>query len=197
MRRLAAILVPLAFVLLATLPARAETFVLDKNHTSVVFLIDHLGFARVIGRFNDFEGEFTLDEGKVEKSKLRVVIRTKSVDTGFQKRDDHLRSPDFFSVREFPEMVFESTRIRKTDDRTGEIDGKLTMLGRTKQVTLRVRFNRKDAHPLPQYRGVMAAGFSARGSIRRSDFGMTYGQSFLGDEVEIWIEAEGLAKGAE
>lgn len=175
----------------------AERYVIDKQHSSVVFLIDHLGFARVFGRFNDFSGEFTLDEGNVEKSSVKVTISTSSVDTNYPKRDDHLRSPDFFSSREFPEMVFESKKVKRTGDRTADIIGNLTMVGRTVPVTLKVRLNRKDAHPLPQYRGVMTAGFSARTTIKRSAFGMKYGQAFLGDDVEIWLEIEGQVKPAE
>lgn len=175
----------------------AETFAIDRDHSNVVFLVDHLGFARVFGRFNDFSGEFSIDEANIEKSKVRVVIRTKSIDTNYAKRDEHLRSPDFFSVREFPEMVFESKKVKRTGDRTADITGNLKLIGRTLPVTLKVRLNRKDAHPLPQYRGVMTAGFSARTTIKRSAFGMNYGQSFLGDDIEIWIEVEGQVKPAE
>ena len=179
----------------AAQPAQAaETFAIDLAHSNIVFLIDHLGYSRMIGQFQDFEGSFVFDEADVTKSTLSVTVQTASVDTDHEARDNHLRSPDFFNAAEFPEMTFKSTAIEKTGESTGKITGDLTLLGTTKPVTLDVRFHKKATHPLPQYNGVLVAGFSARASLLRSEWGMKTFVPNLGDEIEIWIEIEGHQK---
>ena len=176
-------------------PAQAaEDFAIDLAHSNIVFLIDHLGYSRMIGQFQDFEGSFTFDEADVTKSTLAVTIRTASVDTDHEARDEHLRAPDFFNAAEFPEMTFRSTGIERTGEHTGRITGDLTLLGTTKPVTLDVTFRKKATHPLPQYNGVLVAGFSARASLLRSEWGMKTFVPNLGDEIEIWIEIEGHEK---
>ena len=176
-------------------PAQAaETFAIDLAHSNVVFLIDHLGYSRMIGQFQDFEGSFVFDDTDVAKSSVEVTIMTGSVDTDHEARDDHLRAPDFFNAAEFPEMTFKSTKIERTGENTGKITGDLTLLGTTKPVTLDVTFRKKAPHPLPQYNGVLVSGFSARASILRSEWGMKTFVPNLGDEIEIWIEIEGHQK---
>jgi polyisoprenoid-binding protein YceI len=169
----------------------ADKFVIDPVHTNILFIADHLGYSRMIGQFQEFSGEFTFDGQTVENSAVSVTIRTASVDTDDQARDDHLRSPDFFNAAEFPEMSFASTAIERTGDKTGKITGDLTLLGVTKPVTLEVTFNQKAPHPLPQYSGVEVAGFSATTTIKRSDFGMSTFVPAIGDEIEIILEVEG------
>ncbi len=176
-------------------PARAaDSFAIDQAHTNIVFLINHLGYSRMIGQFQEFEGSLTFDEANVGISALEIAIKTASVDTDHQKRDDHLRSPDFFNAAEFPEMTFKSTKVEKTGANTGKVTGDLTLLGATKPVTMEVTFNKKAAHPLPQYNGVMVAGFSARTSLLRSEWGMKTFVPNLGDEIEIWLEVEAHKK---
>ncbi|MDJ0949482.1 MAG: YceI family protein [Alphaproteobacteria bacterium] len=172
----------------------ADTFKVDPDHTNIIFSVNHLGYSDMFGQFNKFEGEFVFDDQDVSKSKVSIVVDTASVDTDHQKRDDHLRSPDFFNASEFPEMTFTSKSIEKTGDNTGKINGELTMLGVTRPISLDVTFNKKAPHPLPQYNGVLVAGFSARGSVKRSDFGMKYGVPNLGDEITFFIEVEGHKK---
>lgn len=169
----------------------AETFKVDRDHTNIVFIVNHLGYSRMIGQFQEFDGQFAFDEQAVENSSVELTIKTASVDTDHQARDDHLRSPDFFNAAEFPEMTFKSTKIEKTGDKTGKITGDLTLLGVTKPVTLDVTFNQKAPHPLPQYNGVLVAGFSATTKLLRSDFGMKTFVPAIGDEIEIIIEVEG------
>jgi polyisoprenoid-binding protein YceI len=169
----------------------AERFVIDPEHTSILFMVSHLGYARMVGRFPVFGGEFTFDDQAVENSSVTVTIETASVDTGLQARDDHLRSPDFFNAAEFPEMTFTSTGIERTGDNSGRITGDLTLLGVTKPVALDVTFNQKAPHPPPLYNGVLVAGFSATTKIRRSDFGMSTFVPAIGDEIEIVLEVEG------
>jgi polyisoprenoid-binding protein YceI len=91
-------------------------------------------------------------------------------------------------------MTFVSTGIEKTSDKTSKLTGDLTLLGVTKPVTLDITFNNMAPHPLPAYNGVMVAGFSARGKLKRSDFGMSYATPGVGDDIELWLEVEGHGK---
>ena len=175
-------------------PAVAADFAIDKAHTNIVFMVTHLGYSRMIGRFDDFKGDLTFDPKNVEKSKVNVTINTASVNTHHEARDKHLRSPDFFNAKEFPQMTFVSTGIEKTGDKTGKILGNLTLLGVTKPVALDVTFNSMRKHPLPQYKGIMTTGFSARTKIKRSDFGMKFALGGIGDEIDIMLEVEAAAK---
>ena len=154
----------------------------------------HAGYAHVIGRFNEISGEILFDPNDFTKSNLHVSTQTASVDTNSQKRDDHLRSPDFFSAQEFPAMRFVSTKIEPTGDKTGKVFGNLTLLGTTKPVTLDVAFNKLAPNPLPGYNQILPVGFSAQAKIKRSDFGMTYALGGIGDDVEIWLEVEAQKK---
>ena len=184
-----------ALLLVGSAPASAaDRFEFDHAHTNIVFLVDHLGFSRMIGQFQDFDGHFLFDPDQVGDSAVSVTIRTASVDTDHEKRDDHLRSPDFFNAVEFPEMTFRSTGIEVTGEKTGRISGDLTLLGVTRPVVLEVTFNRMGPHPSPQMAGVTVAGFSGRTMLRRSEFGMTGFSPGLGDKVEIWLEVEGHHK---
>ncbi|MBI2311411.1 MAG: YceI family protein [Betaproteobacteria bacterium] len=197
MRKIAISMLLGGSLVLSALPAAyaaAEEFDIDPQHSNVVFLIDHLGYSRMVGRFNDFSGDFTFDEANYGTAKVSFAVKTESVDTRHPKRDDHLRSPDFFNAKEFPAMTFRSTRVEKNGDRTAKLIGEVTLLGVTRPVTLDVRFNKRAEHPLPAYNKVMVAGFSARGKVKRSDFGMKYALPGVGDEIELIIEVEGHRK---
>ena len=121
---------------------------------------------------------------------VELVIDATSVFTRQRDRDNHLRSPDFFNAKEFKQLRFVGTRIAMTDKRTGKLTGNITLLGVTKPVTFDVTLNRVAAHPDPRKK-VLVAGFSARGTVKRSEFGMTYGAPGIGDLIEIWLEIEG------
>ncbi len=181
----------LAVALAAGLPAAAaERYVVDGDHSDVVFLVDHLGYSKTIGRMNKVEGMILFDEEAVENSSVEITIDAASVDTNHKARDEDLRSANFFNVAEYPKITFKSTAVEKTGEATGRITGDLTLLGVARPVTLEVTFNRKAPHPVPSYDGVMTAGFSARARIRRSDFGMDAFLPAVGDEVELLIEVE-------
>ncbi len=175
----------------ATGAEAADRFVVDATHSNFVVMVNHLGYSNMIGRFTSFSGEFTFDEKDLAANQVKISVDTKTIDTNHQRRDDHLRSPDFFNVAEFPAMTFQSTKVEKTGDKTGKLTGNLTLLGVTKPVTFDVTFNKMAPHPLPQYKQVMTAGFSARGAIKRTDFGMKYAAPALGDDIQIMVEVEG------
>ncbi len=170
-----------------TAAAAPEGYDFDKRHTSILFFINHLGFSYVQGEFHDYDGEVVFDPDDVANSRVRVAIKTASVDTDVDKLDDHLRNQDFFHVDKFPAMTFVSTKVEKTGENTGRVTGDLTLLGVTRPVTMEVRLNKAGEHPVYKK---WAAGFSATATFKRSEFGMTYGVPMIGDEVRVVIETE-------
>ena len=178
-------------VMLLVEPVQAvtERHVIDPEHLTVGFLVDHMGFAKVSGRFREAEGDFDFDETTGEIRNIRVVVKSASVDTTLETRDRHLRSADFLNVEEYPEMVFES-RGAKLVDRKATIEGNLSLIGSTRRIRLDVTWNKSGTSPLPG--NPYVTGLSVRGSFRRSEFGMTYGvaDAIVGDEVELIIELE-------
>lgn len=154
-------------------------------------MIDHLGFAKLVGLFTDFGGTFTFDPENVAASKLTVTIKSDSLQTQFAARDKDLKGADWFNVTEFPEMTFVGTEFVKKDEHTGTLTGKLTLHGTTKPVTLNVVLNKVGQNPLDKQN---SAGFSARGTLKRSDFGMKTFLGAIGDEVDIIIEIEAKQK---
>jgi len=173
-------------------PAAAEprSYRLDHEHMSIAFLVKHLTFARVHGFFHEAEGSIVFDEEGRELFSVDVSVATASVDTRHNARDDHLRSGDFLDSDNYPEMIFKMTGAQKTDERTGTITGNLTLVGETRPMILDVTWIDAGYYPFGDRH--YAIGISARGSILRSEWGMTYGIAYglVGDEIEIMIEAE-------
>lgn len=178
----------LATHLVPAAQAAPEQFVFDDTHTDILFAVSHLGFSKTYGRFNRSEGLITLDASNPENSSVEVTIDASSIDSNLQKRDDHLRGGDFFNVATHPTITYKSTEISVTGENTAMVTGDLTMLGVTKPVTLDVTLNK--AGPSPAAPDKTVAGFSATATLKRSDFGMTYGLPVLGDEVEMIFEIE-------
>jgi polyisoprenoid-binding protein YceI len=168
----------------ASLP-EAEAYKIDPVHSTVIFRINHMGASNFYGRFNGIAGEFTLVEGGT--GSVSVTIDAKSVDTANGKRDEHLRSPDFFSVEEFPEITFKSDALKHLGGSKYEAKGTLALHGVSKEVTVEVeRIGNGDM------RGTPITGFEGTVTIKRSDFGMKYGLGGpLGDEVRLILAVEG------
>lgn len=171
--------------------ASAAEYKLDTSHTYVGFEISHFGFSTTHGSFEDVKGKLDFDQSKPEASKVDVKIETDSLKTGFEKRDEHLLSPDFFDAKKYPEIKFKSTKVTVTGKDTGTLTGDLTLHGVTKPVTLDVTFTK--AAPSPMKPTILVAGFNATGSIKRSDFGMTTYVPAIGDDVKIIISTEANA----
>jgi len=180
-------------VTLAASPAVAapEAFAINKPHTIVAFSVDRLGLTKMFGSFSKVDGEFTVDRDNPNASSASLTIDTTSIYTGFEARDKHLRSPDFFNVQEFPQMKFVSSKVERTGEKTAKVTGNLTLLGVTKPVTLDVTLNaiKEDARTKKNL-----AGFSARGMLKRTDFGMKYLAGPIGDDVTLIVEVLGDAK---
>ncbi|HJM49875.1 MAG TPA: YceI family protein [Alphaproteobacteria bacterium] len=180
-----------AAVGLGAVPAPAASFRIDSLHSSAAFLVGHLGYSNMIGHFGKISGSFEFDPAAPEQSSARLVIDAASVDTNLDRRDGHLRSPDFFNVKEFPEITFSTTKVTVTGAKTGKVTGEVTMLGVTRSITLDVSFNKMAPNPRSK---ALTAGFSARGKIKRSDFGMKYALGGIGDEITLFVEIEGTSK---
>ncbi len=179
-----------AILALATTQAQAAAepgrYRIDPAHTSILFTVGHLNTSRLVGRFNRFEGEFVLQPGQ---GRIDIRIDTDSVDTNHKKRDKHLRSPDFFNARQFPQMHFVSHQVRF--DQNGEpvaAEGSLSLHGQKRPVSLKISPVGAGKDPWGGYR----AGYTATTTIKRSDFGMNYMLGGIGDEVVITLEVEGI-----
>ena len=143
------------------------TWHVDPAHSRIEFAVKHLGIATVRGAFKEFEGTLDLDEGRAYGS-----MKTASVDTNDDKRDEHLRSPDFFEVAEHPELRFESTEIRPLGEDTFEIEGDLTIRGVTNPIVLRAELQGSETDPWGNER----IALEVTGKLDRSDWGMTFNQ---------------------
>jgi len=167
--------------------AMAEKYTIDPAHTYPNFTISHLGFSTMHGQFAKTKGTLEFDKASGTGS-VDIIIDTGSIYTGFAKRDKHLRSPDFFNAVEFPEMTFKSTAANLKGG-SGTVDGKLTIMGITKDVTLKVSKIHCGKHPFnPKVAEV--CGFDATANIKRTDFGLKYGMPAIGDDVAISLEVE-------
>jgi len=170
----------------ASLP-EAETFQVDSTHTSVVFRILHLNIAPFYGRFNTAKGSFTVQEGGT--GSVDITIDATSVDTADEKRNGHLKSPDFFSVEQFPEITFKGSLKHVSGDKF-EATGTLTLHGVSKEITVPMeRFGSANAM------GGHRVGFGGSFTVRRSEYGMNWNPGVLGDEVTLLLGIEGLNKG--
>lgn len=184
MKKLFAILTTLFF---ATSAHAADTYKFDPNHTSILWSVNHFGFSSPSGKFTDVEGAIILDENSPQNSSVNVTIKMGSISSGLRNFDEHLKSKDFFNASKFPTAKFESIAVIKTGKDTANIRGKLTMLGITKIITLEVKLNKIGTNLLSQKKTV---GFSAKTTLKRSDFGIIFGLPGIEDSVKISIEAE-------
>ena len=173
----------------AAQPARYE---IDPEHLSIGFLVDHLGYARVLGLFRAAKGSYTYDEKTGMLSEVRIEVDTASVFTNHRKRDDHLKGPDFLNSGEFPKMVFTAATAQRTGDRAFEIPGNLELLGRSQPMKLQASVNKLAKYELGTFRKPYVMGVSARGRFQRSAYGMSYAldNGWVGDDVEVMIEFE-------
>lgn len=169
---------------------RADDYVIDAAHSGVSFQISHLGLSYIQGRFDDFSGNFTIDTSDPGKSSFSLTIKTESVDTNNSKRDEHLRTPDFFNAKQFPAITFVSTSV-KVIEGGYEVTGDLTIHGETKPVTFSIKGGKTAEFP-PK---VTRTGFStSQIVIKRSDFRVGKPTPVLGDDVYVAISFEGTKK---
>ena len=180
-------------------PVPAGAYSVDPAHASLLFRVNHLGFSMYTARFKNFDADLQFDPANLEASRVRVTVESASIETDFPSAlkfdfNAELREPAWLHAAEHPQMVFESMRVVATGNGSFRIEGELTLRGITKPMILAARYNGGYAgHPLDPNARI---GFSARGTLKRSDFGISVGipapGSTMGvsDEVEVIIEAE-------
>jgi polyisoprenoid-binding protein YceI len=184
------------FLFAAALPASATTYTIDREHSSVGFRVKHL-VSKVTGHFTQFSGTIEYDPKNVAKSKATIEIDTASIDTGNKKRDEHLRSPDFFDAAKYPKIKFETKEVTNATAQGAKLKGTLTMHGVTKEIPAEVEFGGETS-----FMGTPKAGFTAKSTLNRKDYGILWNKSLdtggfvLGEDVEITIEVEATGPAA-
>jgi polyisoprenoid-binding protein YceI len=180
----------LVAILTAHAFAATSTWQIDPAHANAQFTVRHLGISNVQGEFTKISGTIELDDTDISKSSVNATIDVASVDTRVQKRDDDLRSPNFFDAAKFPTMTFQSTKIWSTGDGTAKMTGNLTIKGVTKEVTLDV------TGPTPPIKamGGTRRGVSATTKINRQDFGVSADPGVVGNDITIMLDLEMAAK---
>lgn len=177
-----------ALLAVATFPAlAAEKYEIDPTHTQVQFTYSHLGFSNITGRFDQVQGDFRFDVADPSQSSVSITIPVQSISTGVDKLDEHLLKADFFDATQFPTATFTSTGVTAAGEGKLAVAGDLTIHGVTRPVVLDVTINKIGEHPM---RKRPAAGFDARATLKRSDFGVGAYVPMVGDEVTLSITVE-------
>jgi len=168
--------------------AAPEAYKLDPSHSQVLFSYNHLGFSTTYGMFSGFEGEIIFDAEDPAASSVSVSMPITSMFTGWEKREEHFMSDEFFDASEGDMVTFTSTDIEVTGENSARITGDLTMNDITKSVVLDTTLNQKaDAHPMNNKPWL---GFDASTTLLRSDFGVDKFAPYVSDEVEVKISIE-------
>ncbi|MGF1624798.1 MAG: YceI family protein [Alphaproteobacteria bacterium] len=192
-RRAAAAAFAVAGMFPAAASAEPDRYTIDPAHFSIGFSTHHLGYAEVIGMFLEASGSFEYDAEAPAVREIEVVVLAASVFTNHQARDGHLRGTDFLDAAAFPEIRFVGTEAEQTGENTGIVRGELSLLGETHPAEFEVVLNKAADYPFgagPPY----VVGVSARGTITRSLYGMTYGvaNGWVGDEIALVVEFEAI-----
>ena len=183
-----------AVVLALSRATAADSYKIDPAHTSLNFSIRHMGVSNVKGHFDAFAGSLVLDHGSIKEAS--GMVQVKSVNTGMERRDSHLRSPDFFDVAKYPEIRFKTKRVEQRGERTVLI-ADFTMRGVTKEMRLPVTLS----GPIKDPQGTTRIGLEGRTTLNRKDYGIQFngvmetGGLMLGEEVAIEIDAEATKQG--
>lgn len=174
--------------------AQAETFKIDPARSVISFKVRHL-LGKVTGRFRQLSGVINLDREHPEQSSVNATIQVKSIDTGIAKRDEHLKSADFFQAEKFPEISFKSQSIKRTGKESGEITGELSMHGVTRRIVLHVSFlgfGKNSTDETSRWR-------VTTDPIKRGDYGLRWSStvestSMIGQEVTVTMEIEATSR---
>jgi polyisoprenoid-binding protein YceI len=182
-------------LLLTTAVFGADKFTIDQAHSSIEFSVRHLVISNVTGKFKDFSGTLMFDENDITKSSIEVTIKTESLDTENNDRDNHLRSPDFFDAAKYPEITFKSNGVVKSKDGQYMLHGILDMHEVKKEISIPFEFIGKVVGP----RGKTRLGFEGSTKIDRQDFGIAWnkvldnGGLIAGNEIKITLNIEAIA----
>jgi polyisoprenoid-binding protein YceI len=172
----------------------ADNYKLDVAHSEVEFSVKHMMISRTNGDFKQYEGAIEYDGKEISSLKFDITIEVASIDTKIEKRDDHLRSADFFEAEKFPTIKFVSTAIKNINGKKFDVVGKLTVKGITKEVTIPMQFNGAATSPW----GQSLIGLEGEFKIDRTEYGLTYSKALetgglvVGKEITIEIQAEAI-----
>ena len=187
-----AIILSLVLMIMSAVGVRAESWSFDKVHSSIGFSVRHMVISKTNGSFGDYSGKVVFDGKNVENGSVEITIQMNSLDTKNEKRDGHLKSPDFLDAVKFPTMIFISKKINKKSGNYYDIVGDLTLKDVTREVTLDAEFYGSLQDPM----GNTKAGFSAKTTINRQDFNVSWsnamkdGSLIVGNDVEISLDIE-------
>ncbi|MED3689432.1 YceI family protein [Peribacillus butanolivorans] len=165
---------------------------IDPTHSAIEFSVKHMMIAKVKGSFNKFEANISANPYDLTTAEIDFTVDVASIDTRNADRDNHLRSADFFDVEKNPTLTFKSTKIVKTGDDEYDVTGDVTLNGFTNEETFAITFEGQGKDPW----GNEKAGFSGKGKVKRSDYGLTYnaaletGGVLIGDQITLTIEIE-------
>ena len=166
---------------------RKGQYTLDKRHATILFKVDHMGFSKFIGRFNDFNATLDFDAENMKNSRLEATVNMASVDVNNDSFEETLSGGDWFNTEEFPQAYFKTVSVENINNNSADFIGDLTFLGATAPVTINVIFNGGGLNKLTfKY----TIGFSATGVFKRSDFGLDNYVPTIGDQIELEIHAE-------
>jgi polyisoprenoid-binding protein YceI len=186
------ILLAAVLALFGTTHAQTTTWQIDPVHSSIAFSVDYMVLTEVTGRFNEFSGTLQQEGEDFTRSSVNLDIKAASITTENEKRDGHLRSPDFFDVRKFPEIVFTSRSFETDASNNYKIAGDLTMHGITKRIVIAARYAGKAKDPW----GNTRQGFKGTATLDRNDFGVKYnsaletGGVLIGKDVSIVLNIQ-------
>jgi len=183
----------LAFASLGNVFA-ADTYPIDPDHSMIIFRIKHMGVGFTYGRFNQPTGTIVLDEADPSKSSVEVEVSLAKVDTNLEARDKHLKSPDFFNAEKFAKATFKSKAVKKAGDNDYEITGDFTLLGATKEVTVKMTKTGQGQNPMSKGTRI---GFEGKLEIKRADYGMDKMLEGASNEVQLSLTFEAEKPSAE
>ena len=171
-----------------------QSYVVDQDHSKVTFEVAHLVISSVTGEFKKFKGTFKFNPQDFSQTQIEATAEASSVDTSVKKRDDHLKSPDFFDVKKYPTMTFKSTSAKKTGDNTFDLMGDITIRGVTKPTTFKITYKGQI-----KSKDKITQAFKGTTEINRKDFGVNFQNiveagPVVGDTVTINITCEGFRK---
>jgi polyisoprenoid-binding protein YceI len=167
--------------------AAPMTFKVDPVHSTILFRVQHMSAGQFWGRFNDPAGTVVWDAQDPTKSSIEISVQSKNLDTHNAKRDQDLAGPDFFNSKQYPELKFKSTSVKKTGDNTYEVAGDLTIKDVTKPITATVEMTGLGKDPR---RGTAKAGWEATFTINRNDYGVTAMPGGVGNDVKLIVSIE-------
>jgi len=178
-------------VLFSSSALAADKWEIDSAHSGIMFEVKHI-FSAIRGYFSDFEADIRFDKNDLENSMFNFTVKTDSINTGIGKRDNHLRSGDFFDTGKYPEMEFKSTEIKHVKEGEYILEGNMRVKDVTKKVSFKAEFLGSREHPLQK--GTMVAGFETAFQIDRLNYNVGSGKFYelgvVGDKVDVLISFE-------